>query len=136
VDLTPTNPTTLQFTVPAEAPVLLGAALASSSANSIVLNFTGYSTTRTLTTLNLQFTAAAGFTLATTQLSIPISGASAIWFGSATSQGSGGQFTVSMPLTFSGTTPTGVALLQTIASVSGTVSNESGTSNAVTTPIQ
>jgi len=136
VDLTPTNPATLQFTVPAEAPVLLGATLASSAANSIVLNFTGYSTTRTLTTLNLQFTAAAGFTLATTQLSVDISGASAIWFGSASSQGFGGQFTVSVPFTFSGTTPTGVALLQTIASVSGTVSNESGTSNAVTTPIQ
>jgi hypothetical protein len=136
VDLTPTNPTTLQFTVPAEAPVLLDATLASSSANSIVLNFTGYSTTRTLTTLNLQFTAAAGFTLGTTQLSVPISGPSAVWFGSASSQGSGGQFTISMPLTFSGTTPTGVALLQTIASVTGTVSNGSGTSNAVTTPIQ
>ncbi len=136
VDLTPTNPTTLQFTIPAEAPVLLGATLAASSSNSIVLEFTGYSTTRALTSLDLQFTAAAGFNLATSQLTVDISGASTIWFGSATSQAFGGQFTVSVPFTFSGTTPNGVALLQTIASVSGTVSNAIGTSNAVTTPIQ
>lgn len=135
VTLTPANPTTLQFTIPSEAPVLLAATLASSSSNSVVLNFTGYSTTRSLSKLNLQFTAAAGFTLATSQLTVDISGVSAVWFGSATSQGFGGQFTVSLPLTFSGTTPTGVALLQTIASVSGTVTNEAGTSNAVTTPI-
>jgi hypothetical protein len=136
VDLTPADPTTLQFTVAAAPPVLVAATLASSSSNSIVLSFTGYSTTRTLTKLNLQFTAASGFTLATSQLSVDISGEAAVWFGSAASQGFGGQFTVSMPLTFSGTTPTGVSLLQTIASVSATVSNESGTSNAVTTPIQ
>src|SRR5579871_73982 len=136
VDLTPANPATLQFTVPSQAPVLIAGSVANSGTNSIVLNFTGFSTTRTLSKLNLQFTAAPGFTLATSELTVDISGAAAIWFGSANSQGFGGQFTVSLPLTFSGTTPTGVSLLQTIASVSATVSNENGTSNAVTTAIQ
>jgi len=136
VSLTPTNPVTLQFTVPSQAPVLIAASVTSSSSNSIELSFTGYSTSRTLTSLELQFTAAAGFTLGTSQLTVDISDASAAWFGSATSQGFGGQFSVSVPFTFAGTTPTGVALLQTIASVSATVSNASGSSNAVTTPLQ
>jgi hypothetical protein len=136
VDLTPTNPTTLEFTVPAEAPVLIGVTVASSSANSVVLQFSGYSTTRSLSSLNAQFTAAAGFTLAASEVTVNLSQAAAIWFQSTASQSFGGQFTVSVPFTFSGTAPTGTALLQTIASVSATISNGVGASNAVTTPIQ
>jgi hypothetical protein len=136
VDLTPSNPTTLDFTVPAEAPVLIAATVASNGNNSIVLNFTGYSTTRKLTSLSVQFTAAAGFSLAASQVTVDLTQSAAAWFGSSTSQGFGGQFTVSVPFTFSGTPPTGTVLVQTIASVSATVSNDVGTSNAVTSPIQ
>jgi hypothetical protein len=136
VDLTPSNPTTLQFTVPTEAPVLIGATATSNGSNSVVLNITGYSTTRKLTTLNVQFTAAAGFSLANSQIPVDLTQAAALWFESSTSQGFGGQFTVSVPFTFSGTPPTGTTLVQTIASVSATVSNDVGSSNAVTSPIQ
>jgi hypothetical protein len=136
VDLTPSNPTTLQFTVPTEAPVLIGATAASNGSNSVVLNITGYSTTRKLTTLNVQFTAAAGFSLANSQIPVDLTQAAALWFQSSTSQGFGGQFTVSVPFAFSGTPPTGTTLVQTIASVSATVSNDVGTSNAVTSPVQ
>jgi hypothetical protein len=136
VDLTPSNPTTLQFTVPSEAPVLIAATVTSSSANSVVLAFTGYSTTRTLTSLNVQFTAAAGFSLTASQVSVDLSQAAAAWFDSTTSQGFGGQFTVSVPFTFSGTPPTGTTLLQAIASISATISNQVGASNAVTSLIQ
>jgi hypothetical protein len=136
VPLTPSNPPTLEFTVPAEAPVLIAATVASSSANGVVLNFTGYSTTRSLTALNVQFTAAAGFSLATSQVTVPLTQQATVWFDSTASQGFGGQFTVSVPFTFSGTPPTGTALLQTIASVSATISNSVGTSTAVTSPIQ
>ena len=136
VSLTPSNPTTLEFTVPAEAPVLIAATVAASTANSVVLNFTGYSTTRSLTALNVQFTAAAGFSLATSQVTVPLTQQATVWFDSTTSQGFGGQFTVSVPFTFSGTPPTGTALLQTIASVSATISNSVGASNSVTSPIQ
>jgi hypothetical protein len=136
VSLTPSNPPTLEFTVPAEAPVLIAATVAASTANSVVLNFTGYSTTRSLTALNVQFTAAAGFSLATSQVTVPLTQQATVWFESAASQGFGGQFTVSVPFTFSGTPPTGTALLQTIASVSATISNSVGASNSVTSPIQ
>ena len=136
VNLTPSSVSTLQFTVPSQAPVLVAATVTSTTANSVVLAFAGYSTTRTLTTLNVQFTAAAGFSLATSQVTVDLSQAAALWFEGAASQGFGGQFTVSVPFTFSGTPPTGTALLQTIASVSATISNGVGTSNAVTSPIQ
>jgi hypothetical protein len=137
VPLTPSNPPTLQFTVPSEAPVLIDATVASNGSNSVVLSVTGYSTTRKLTTLNVQFTAAAGFSLAASQIPpIDLSQVAAAWFESSTSQGFGGQFTVSVPFTFSGTPPTGTTLVQTIASVSATVSNDVGTSSAVTSAIQ
>jgi hypothetical protein len=136
VSLTPTNPPTLQFTVPAEAPVLIGVTATTNGSNSIVLVFTGYSTTRALSSLNVQFTAAAGFTLSASQVTVDLSQAAAIWFGSSASQGFGGQFTVTVPFTFSGTPPTGTALVQTIASVSATISNGVGASNAVTSPIE
>lgn len=136
VDLTPANPTTLQFTVPSQAPVLLAATVTSSSANSVVLAFTGYSTTRALTALDIQFTAAAGFSLAASQVTVDLTQAATVWFDSTTSQGFGGQFTVTAPFTFSGTPPTGTTLLQAIASISATVSNQVGASNAVTSMIQ
>jgi hypothetical protein len=136
VPLTPSNPPILQFTVPSEAPVLIAATLASTTNNGIVLNISGYSTSRSLTTLNAQFTAAAGFSLAATQVPVDLTQPAAAWFDSTASQGFGGQFTVSVPFTFSGTTPNGIALVQTIASVSVTISDAQGTSNAVTTLIQ
>ena len=136
VDLTPADPTTLQFTVPSAAPVLLAGAETASSANSIVLSFTGFTTTRTLTKLDVQFTAAPGFTLTSPQVSVDLRQAATIWFESTGSQGFGGQFTVTVPFTFSGTVGTGQTLVQAIASFSATISNESGASNSVTSPIQ
>ena len=136
MDLTPDNPATLEFAVPAAAPVLLAGLESASVANGITLTFTGYSTTRSLTSLNVQFTAATGFTLATSQITVDLSQAAAVWFDSTTSQSFGGQFTVTVPFTFSGTVPAGTALIQTIASFSATISNESGVSNSVSGPIQ
>ena len=135
ISLTPSNPTTLQFTVASGAPVLISVTVAGSNANSIVLSISGYSTTRSLTALNAQFTPAAGFSLAATP-PVDLTQAAAAYFDSTASQGFGGQFTVSVPFTFSGTPPNGTELVQTIASVSVTISNAVGTSNAVTTPVQ
>ncbi len=135
VSVTPASPTTLQFSVAPAAPVLLSVVPASESASSFALNVTGYSTTRTLTSVTLQFTAAASMTLGTTQATINIQPAATLWFQSTASQAFGGQFTVTLPFTLQGTPPTGETLLQTIASISATVSNEIGTSNSVVTPL-
>ena len=131
VDVTPASPATLQFSVAPVAPVLIALQAVNETANSFALNVTGYSTTRTLTSLTVQFTAAASMTLGTTTGTIDLRQASTVWFQSTASQTFGGQFTVTVPFTLSGTPPTGVTLLQTIASVSATISNERGTSNSL-----
>ena len=135
VPVTPASPTTLLFTVAPAAPVLISVVPVNETANSFALNVTGYSTTRTLTTVTLQFTAAAGMTIGTSQATINVQPAATIWFQSTASQAFGGQFTVTLPFTLQGTPPTGKTLLQTIGSISATVSNEVGTSNSVVTPL-
>jgi|HubBroStandDraft_6_1064221.scaffolds.fasta_scaffold77954_2 hypothetical protein len=135
VPLTPTNPTTLQLTVPSEAPVLIAGTVASTSTSSFTLNVTGFTTTRSLTSLNVQFTAAAGFTLASPTVTVDLTSAATVWFDSASSQGFGGNFTVSVPFNFSGTVPANTSLLQSITSVSATISNTVGASNGVSTTI-
>jgi hypothetical protein len=135
VPVTPTSPTTLQFSVAPGAPVLISVVPVNETASSFALNVTGYSTTRTLTSVTLQFTAAAGMTIGTTQVTINVQPAATLWFQSTASQAFGGQFTVTLPFTLQGTPPTGKTLLQTLASISATVSNEVGTSNSVVTPL-
>jgi hypothetical protein len=131
VPLTPSSPTTLQFTVAPAAPVLVTGVPANETASSFVLSLTGYSTTRTLTSVTLQFTAAAGMTLGTSQVTINIQPAATLWFQSTASQAFGGQFEVNLPFILQGTPPTGKTLLETIASISATVSNGVGTSSSV-----
>src|SRR5580693_4777889 len=135
VPLTPANPTTLQLTVPSQAPVLIAGTVASTSTSSFTLNVTGFTTTRSLTSLNVQFTAAAGFTLASPTVTVDLTSAATVWFDSASSQGFGGNFTVSVPFNFSGTVPANTSLLQSITSVSATISNTVGASNGVSTTI-
>jgi hypothetical protein len=131
IDITPNSPTTLQFSVAAAPPVLIAVQPVNETASSFALNLTGYSTTRTLTSVSLQFTAAAGMTLGIAQATIDIHQAATLWFQSTGSQSFGGQFTITLPFTLQGTPPIGTTLLQTIASISATVSNERGASNSL-----
>jgi hypothetical protein len=135
VNVTPSSPTKLQFTVPSVAPVLLTAQVTGETSNSFNLVLVGYSTTRSLSSLNVTFNPAPGFNIGTGQLSIDLSGVSTAWFQSTASQTFGGQFLVTMPFTLQGTPKTGQTLLQSIASVSATVSNSVGTSNSLQTNI-
>ncbi len=142
IDLTPSPATTLQFSVAPAAPVLLAVVPASviSTAtgtvitSSFVLNITGFSTTRSVKSMTVQFTAATGFNFgAGSQVQVDLTSSSAAWFQSAASQAFGGQFEISIPFTLTGTgLPTGTAPIQAIASVSVTVTNDVGTS----TPLQ
>ena len=131
VDVTPDSPATLQFSVAPAAPVLISVVPVSETASSFSLNVTGYSTTRSLTSVTLQFTASAASTVGTTQVTIDVHQAAALWFQSSGALAFGGQFTVTLPFTLHGTPPTGETLLQTIASVSATISNEQGASNTL-----
>ena len=131
IDVTPASPATLQFTVAAAPPVLLAIQAANQTASSFSLVVTGYSTTRTLTTLTLQFTPASGISIGSSQITTDLKQAATVWFQSTASQVFGGQFAVTVPFTLQGTPPTGKTLLQTIAAISATVSNERGTSNSL-----
>lgn len=131
VDVTPASPASLQFSVASSAPSLIAVQAVNETASSFALNITGYTTTRTLTSVNVQFTAASGSTLGTSTATVDIRQSAALWFQTTASQSLGGQFTVTIPFTLQGTPPVGTTLLQLIGSVSATVSNERGASNSL-----
>jgi hypothetical protein len=136
VDVTPASPTTLQFTIPSAAPVLVTVQATGQTTSSFTLNVVGYSTGRTLNSLNLVFTAATGFSLPSSQFTVDLHQVASNWFQSAASQSFGGQFEISIPFTLQGTPPTGKTLLQSLASVAATVTNDVGTSNSLQTNVQ
>lgn len=136
VDVTPASPTTLQLTVAPAAPTLLAIQLTGETTTGLTIAVTGFTTSRALTTWNVTFTTAAGYKMPTTQFAIDVSQVSTVWFGSTASHAYGGQFTLTIPFTFQGTVPTGQTVLNTIASVSATVSNGVGASNSLTVNMQ
>jgi ASPM-SPD-2-Hydin domain-containing protein len=131
VNLTPANPATVQLTVAPAAPTILAAQVGSVTATGFVLTLTGFSTTRSLSTCTVQFTAAAGFSLPKTQFAIDLSQVSTLWFQGTASKASGGQFSLTIPFALQGTVQTGQTLVNSISSVSASVSNGTGTSNAM-----
>ena len=131
VSVTPASPSTLQFAIASTSPVLLTAQANGQTSNSFNLVLIGYSTTRSLNSLNVTFNAAPGFSIGTTQFTTDLSQISTAWFQSSASQPFGGQFMITMPFTLTGTAKTGQTLLQSIASVAATVSNAVGTSNSL-----
>jgi hypothetical protein len=128
VDLTPDSPTTLQLTVAPAAPTLIAIQLSGATANSLTISVTGFTTTRTLTSWNVQFTTAPGYKMPVTQYTVNVQPISTVWFDSTASHAFGGQFVLSIPFTFQGTVPTGQTVLSSIASVAVTVANGIGTS--------
>lgn len=136
VPLTPPTPTTLQLTVASLAPTLQAITLSGQTANSVLISVTGFTTPRTLSTWNVQFGAAPGFTLPVTNFAIDVSQISTVFFQSTASRAFGGQFTLSIPFTFQGSVPTGQTLVNSIASVTVAVSNGQGTSNSISVNAQ
>lgn len=146
IDLTPSPATTLQFSVPTAAPVLLAVAPASVTStttgsvitSSFVLNITGFSTTRIVKSMTVQFNAASGFNFGSgSQVQVDLTSSSAAWFQSAASETFGGQFEISIPFTLTGTgLPTGTTPVQSIASIAVTVTNDVGTSSSLQASLQ
>jgi hypothetical protein len=136
VDVTPSSPTTLQFTIPSLAPGLTNVQVTAAGASSFTLSVVGYSTTRTLTSLNVTFNPASGFNLAATQFPFNVSQQSSVWFQSAGSIAYGGQFQIAVTFNLTGSVTAPETLLDAIASVSATVSNSIGTSGSLQAPVQ
>ncbi len=136
VDLTPAVPTTLQFAVAPAAPTLIALQIASQSTTGFTIQVTGFTTPRALTSLSVQFTAAPGFSLSTSQFTINVAPVSTVWFEGTASQAFGGQFTLAIPFTFQASLAAGQSVISAIASVSVTISNASGTSNSIQATLQ
>ncbi len=136
VDITPSSPPALQLSIVPSAPTVAAIQIGTTTSNGFSLNVIGYSTTRTLTTLNVTITPAAGFNVAASQFTVDLRQVAPLWFQSTTAQSFGGQFEIAIPFTLQGTVPTGQTLLQTIAAVSVTAANEVGTSNSVQINLQ
>ncbi len=132
VDLTPGSPAALQFQVASAAPTLLTVQFTNVSGNTFTLEVTGFSTPRTLTRWNLQFTPVSGVNITNAQFSLDIRQIANAWFQRASSQSFGGQFTISLPLVFGGTDLGDDSPVSKLASLALTIENEVGTSNSLT----
>ena len=128
--LTPASGEDLTMSVVRSAPRLLTAAVSSRTRSTLILVVTGYSTTRNVRQMQINLTPRNGEKLSSSQVSASLDSLSLVWFQSVTSQGFGGLFSVEIPLTFQRGEATD-DLVSLISSLSVTVSNEVGTSNAI-----
>jgi hypothetical protein len=135
-DLTPTAPTTSTITISASAPQLLSASVASPTLSTFTVVISGFSTTRTVTKLDVQLTPKPGVKLDDGHLTLDTSAAATAWFQSSTSQQSfGGLFLMAIPITLhNGSTRDD--LVHQLQSAVVTATNEVGTSASVTAIIQ
>lgn len=128
--MTPDRPAALELTVPEQAPVVLAARLeASLSAVNVVV--TGYSTTRSLTKMEVTIKRRTG---KTETFTFDVSQAAQLWFGSAGSLSTGGLFSATAPFTVLGSTDDRNKLLEELEGVTVKVTNERGTSAEFSTP--
>jgi hypothetical protein len=133
-NVTPVNAPGLQLTVPAQAPTILAATAAVSSAagapTTLLVQIIGYTTTRSLGQAKFTFTASSGFTLGASQVTVDLTGASTLWFLSTASQPTGGEFDVEIPFNLGGGS-SGANLSDSISGVSIVLANGTGSSNTV-----
>lgn len=139
VNVTPFSPPSLQFTIVAAAPVIeslqVTNATGSATAATFDLVLVGYSTTRDLSAVNVTFTPASGFNLAS-QPPVDVSNVSKVWFQSSTSQSFGGLFQLTIPFSLTGKVPNTQSLLEAITSVTATITNSVGSSNSLQANLQ
>jgi hypothetical protein len=110
---------TLSVSIPAGPPIIQSLSLVH-TANGIQLQILGVSDTRELTQASVTFQTAAGTSVQTPQLTVPLTSVATGWFQSSTSASFGGQFALTLPFIFQGNV--------SLSSVSVTLSNTSGDS--------
>jgi hypothetical protein len=129
--ITPAGGSPLVLTVPQLAPTVLSVQVTVSSATSISVLVEGYSTTRSLSSLTLQFSSlSSSFNLPTTSFSLNVSQSAGFWYSSAASQAYGGEFAITVPFTTTLATNSTLPLASNI-SVSATATNSVGSSASV-----
>jgi hypothetical protein len=124
VDITPSVAPTASTKIVAAAPVIKTVTVTRTSSG-LQVTVVGLSTTLDMKTAAFHFTPASGATLTTSDISVDVSAQFAAWYQSAASQPTGSQFSFSIPFTITGS-------VSTINSVTVTMTNSVGASNAVT----
>lgn len=120
-DVTSGVPVTQTIKIAGGAPTIVSVALGSESSSAVTLLITGYSTTRSVTGIGFQFTAATGASLQTTSLTADVTKAFDAWFQSTAGVSFGSQFSLTVQLNVSGA-------VNSIAAVVVTATNSQGTS--------
>lgn len=138
LDLTPDNPRQLQLSLPPAAPQLISLSVDSRTANGFTLSLVGYTTTRSLSKLTVSFKGRAGYNFPKTDFVLDLTASSFLWFNSQTSLEFGGQFLLQIPFSLgnSDNSTAAVPPIQSIESVTVTVTNAAGTSSALTSLVQ
>jgi hypothetical protein len=108
-------------TIAPSAPQIRSVQIGTQTANSFEVLVTGFSTPRTMTGMNLQFTASTGANLGTSTLNVDVTSAFSTWYQSAASAQFGSQFTVVLNIVVAGD-------ITAVQSVAVTATNQSGTS--------
>ncbi len=129
VDITPSAAPMKATVIPPGPPQLRSVRLGMRSGSTIQLLISGYSTTRSVSQLAFQFTAAAGKNLQTPTATADVGSAFTSWYANPSSDAFGSQFTVALTLMLTGDP----AALQ---SISVTASNSQGTSPAAVMTLQ
>jgi hypothetical protein len=137
LDLTPDNPKQFQLSLAPSAPQILGLSIDSRTANGLTIQVIGNTTTRSLSKITVSFKGKPGYNFSQTDFSSDLTTKSYSWFGSQTSQSFGGQFQILVPFTLSNsdTSSSAIQPIQTIESVTVTVTNSVGSSTSVTIPV-
>lgn len=126
------NPQVVRLRVPPTSPRILVSRV-ERGVNALLLSVTGLAVTRSLTKMEVEVVPLPGVSFERARFSIDLSGASTLWFSNETSQTSGGIFTLSLPINFSVTgnssSSTGSNVIDSVASLRVSLSNEVGNSS-------
>ncbi len=123
-DVTPTPAPSRSVVIASQPPRIRSLQIGTRSGTSFEILITGYSSTRALNQIALQFTAAPGANLTTTTLNVNADSAFSTWYQGAASRPFGSQFTASLTINVTGD-------LAAVQSVSVTGSNSKGPSNSM-----
>ncbi len=129
--LTPTNPPALNLTIAPSAPKLLSVQVTSKTNTGFSLLVTGYATGRSVSQIDVQFTPTSGENVQTSKLTLNTEANFLAWYANATSQPFGSLFTATLPFTLSGDVTEVTSLVDTVRSVTVTLSNKQGASQAM-----
>jgi hypothetical protein len=124
-DITPTPAPTATIALTANVPFITLVQFGQATTNGFAVVVTGFSTTRDMVSGLFHFAAASNSTLASTDVTVPLSAAFATWYSNAASSATGSQFVLTVPFT----TTNGPSA--DIVAVTVTLTNSKGASTPV-----